>query len=233
MIKVRTWGQKYSHVLSTGFKIKVPTWGKKYSHIAVCFSMYQVHTFLSFLRSTSVYILNQSDSDLCTWVSDSIAHMPGPACLLASSSGIGPSIEPNHTKAVAGLFTAAWHHPCQCLGTWVWALAAFWGSQLLLVSITRLAITISSCLLTSSTCPSQQRCASCKRACEELGLQVVASMMSCKVFKRFGQVQRADLAWSWAVQMVTGTLTLSSVTRVKLRKLLQNIQTILPCSEAG
>ncbi len=26
-----------------------------------------------------------------------------------------PEVEPNHTQALAGLFTAAWQHPCQCL----------------------------------------------------------------------------------------------------------------------
>ncbi len=43
-------------------------------------------------------------------VPDSIARPPGrPAGLLASDSGTGPRIEANHTQALAGLFTAAWH----------------------------------------------------------------------------------------------------------------------------
>ncbi len=77
----------------------------------------------------SVYILNQTKKVL--WVPDSIAHLPGPASKLASISGTGPHIEPNHTKALAGLFTAAWQHPCQCLGAWERELAACWGIQLL------------------------------------------------------------------------------------------------------
>ncbi len=66
-------------------------------------------------------------------VPDSIARPPGrPAGLLASYSGTGPRIEAlaNHTKALAGLFTAAWQHPCQCLSAWARALAACWEIQL-------------------------------------------------------------------------------------------------------
>jgi hypothetical protein len=62
------------------------------------------------------------------WVPNSIARPPArPAGLLASDSGTGPRIEPNHTQALAGLFTAAWQHPCQCLSAWARALAACWG----------------------------------------------------------------------------------------------------------
>jgi hypothetical protein len=109
--------------------------------------------------------------------------------LLASYSGTGPRIEPNHTQALAGVFTAAWQHPFQCLSAWVLALAACWGIQLPLVSFTRLAAAMISCLLTSSASPSQQRCALCKLACEGLGLQAGASMMSCKIFKESCKVQ--------------------------------------------
>jgi hypothetical protein len=124
------------------------------------------------------------------WVPDSIARQPArPAELLASDSGTGPRIEPNHTQALAGLFTAAWQHPCQCLSAWALELAACWGIQLLLVSFTQLAATMISCLLASSASPSQQRCARCKQACEGLGLQVGASMMSCKIFKQSCKVQ--------------------------------------------
>jgi hypothetical protein len=87
---------------------------------------------------------------------------------------------------------------------WARALAACWGIHLLLVSITRLAAAMISCLLTSSTSPSQQRSVRCEGACEELGLQVGASMMSCKYssnpakfkFRDFIREikQRADLA---------------------------------------
>jgi Fe-S oxidoreductase len=81
--------------------------------------------------------------------------------------------------------------------------------QLLRVSFTRLAAAMISCLLISSTSPSQQRSARCERACKGLGLQVGASMtrlMSCKIFKQSCKVQvqvrdfireikqRADLA---------------------------------------
>ena len=75
-----------------------------------------------------------------------------PVCF-ASDSGTGPYIEPTHTKALAGLFTAAWQHPCQCLGTWARALAACWGIQLLQVSFTRHAAAMVSCLLTNSSSP--------------------------------------------------------------------------------
>ncbi len=127
-------------------------------------------------------------------VPDSFACLPGrPAGLLASYSGTCPHIEPNHTKALAVfiLFTvAAWQHPCQCLGARPgrgrWLLA---GIHLLLVSITRLAAAMISCLLTSSTSPSQQCSVRCQGACEGLGLQVGASMMSCKIFKQSCQVQ--------------------------------------------
>ena len=57
------------------------------------------------------------------WVPNSIARPPArQARLLASDSGTGPRIEPNHTQALAGLFTAAWQHPCQCLSAWALAL---------------------------------------------------------------------------------------------------------------
>jgi hypothetical protein len=95
---------------------------------------------------------------LVLWVPDSIARPPGPgrpAGLLASDSGTGPRIEPNlnHTKALAGLFIAAWQHPCQCLSAWARALAAWWGIQLRRVSFIRLAAAAAmiSCLLTGST----------------------------------------------------------------------------------
>jgi hypothetical protein len=133
------------------------------------------------------------------WVPDSIARQPAQAaqpdclraiqaCLLASGSDTDPRIEPNHT-ALAGLFTAAWQHPCQCLRAWALALAACWGIQLWWVSFTQIAATTISCLLTSSTSPSPQRCAHCERACEGLWLQVGASMMSCKIFKQSCKVQ--------------------------------------------
>ena len=93
------------------------------------------------------------------------------------------------SKALAGLFPAAWQHPSQCLSAWALALAACWGIQLRLVSFTRLAAAMISCLLTSSPSPSPQRCARCERACEGLGLQVGASMMSCKIFKQSCKVQ--------------------------------------------
>jgi hypothetical protein len=125
-------------------------------------------------------------------VPDTIALLPGrPAGLLESDSGTGPRINANHTKALAGLFTAAWQHPCQCLSSWALALpvAAYWEIQLWRVSFTRLAAAMISCLFTSSTSPSQQRSARCERACEGLGLHVGASMMCCKIFKQSSKVQ--------------------------------------------
>ncbi len=67
-------------------------------------------------------------------VPDSIERPPArPAGLLASYSGTSPHIEPNHTQALAGLLTAAWQYPCQCLSPWALALAACLGIQLLRV----------------------------------------------------------------------------------------------------
>ena len=121
---------------------------------------------------------------------ESIARPPGcPAGLLASDSGTGPRIEPNHTRALADLFTVAWQHPCQCLSAWALALAACWGIQLLRVSFTRFAAYMISCLLTSSTSPSPQRSERCEWACEGPGLQIGASMMSCKIYLQSCKVQ--------------------------------------------
>ncbi len=150
-----------------------------------------VLTFLHFERVRTWYMLALVEYLLL--VLDSIARPPGrPAGLLASDSGTSPRIEANHTKALAGLFTAPWQHPCQCLSAWARALAACLEIQLWRhwrVSFTRLAAAMISCLLTSSTSPSQQRSARCKRACEGLGLQVGASMMCCKIYKQSCQVQ--------------------------------------------
>ncbi len=127
-------------------------------------------------------------------VPDSIARPLGcPAGFLASNSGTCPHIEPNHTKALAGLVTAAWKNPGQCLSAWARALAAYWGIQLWQVSFTRIAASMIRCLLTSSTSPSQQRIGRCERACEGLGLQVGASMMCCKIFKQSYKVQSSDI----------------------------------------
>ena len=98
-----------------------------------------------------------------------------PVCLLAIQA-------PGHT--LNQITRKHWQvyslqHSCQqCLGAWVRALAICWGIQLRRVGFTRLAAAMVSCLLTSSTSPSQQRSARCKRACQGLGLQVGASMMS-------------------------------------------------------
>ena len=147
-----------------------------------------VPTFLHFERVHTGYILTLVEYVLL--VPASIARPLGrPAGLLASDSGTGPRIEANHTKALAGLFTAAWQHPCQCLSAWARALAACWGIELRRVSFIRLAASMIKCLLTNSTSTSQQRCARCERACEGLGLQVGASMMSCKIFKQSCKVQ--------------------------------------------
>ncbi len=79
--------------------------------------------------SNSVYVLTLANYIL--WVPDSIARLQGPlpASLLASDSGTGPVIEPNQTKALTGLFTAAWQHPClhSCQWALVLLLAACWG----------------------------------------------------------------------------------------------------------
>jgi hypothetical protein len=147
-----------------------------------------VPTFLHFERLHTWYKLTLVKYVLL--VPDSIALLPGrPAGLLASDSGTGPHIKANHTKALAGLFTAAWQHPCQCLSSWALALEACWEIQLWRVCFTRLATAMISCLLTTSTSTSQQRSAHCKQACEGLGLQVGASMMCCKIFEQSCKVQ--------------------------------------------
>jgi hypothetical protein len=86
---------------------------------------------------------------------------------------------------------------------WALALVACWGIPLWLVSFTQFAVSMISCLLTSSTSPSQQRCAHCKWACEGLWLQVGASMMSCKICKQSCKVQvqrfyQRDKTKSWS-----------------------------------
>ncbi len=140
------------------------------------------------------------------WVPDSFARPPArPAGLLASDSGTGPHIEPNHTQALAGLFTAAWQHPCQCLSAWALALAACWGIQLLQVSYPtrrRQWPAMISCLLNSSSSPSQQRCARCKQACEGLGLQIGVKIFkqSCKdqvqsLYQRDKNESNEELIW--------------------------------------
>jgi hypothetical protein len=67
--------------------------------------------------------------------------------LLASNSGT------SHTKALAGLFTAAWQHRCQFLHAWAPALVACWGIQLLLVSFNPLAATMTSTRLSYAFLP--------------------------------------------------------------------------------
>ncbi len=144
----------------------------KYRYVlSTYFCAYSYTDFLHFERVHTGFILTLVEYVLL--VPDSIARPPGrPAGLLASYSGTGPRIETNHTQALAGLFTAAWQHPCQCLRAWAQALAACWGIQLRRVSFTRLAAAMISCLLTSSPSPSPQRCVRCERACEGLGVQI-------------------------------------------------------------
>jgi hypothetical protein len=164
-----------------------------------------VLTFLHFERVHTGYMLTLMENVLL--VPDSIARPPGrPAGLLASDSGTGPRIESNYSKALAGLFTAAWQHPCQCLSAWAGVLAACWEIQLWRVRFNRFADAMIRCLLTSSTNPIPQRSVRCERACEGPGLQVGASMMCYKIFKQSWKVQvqrfynsrdikqRADLA---------------------------------------
>ncbi len=149
----------------------------------ILFLLILVQTFLHFERVHTGYML--TPVEIVLLVPDSIARPLGsPPGLLVSDSGTCAHIEPNHTKALAGLFTAAWQHPCQCLRAWELALAACWEIQLWWVSFTRFAATMISCLLTSSTSPSQRHSARCELACEGFGLQVGASMMSCKIFKQ-------------------------------------------------
>ncbi len=51
----------------------------------------------------------------------------GSAGLLASNSGTSTHIQRMHTKVLAGLFTAAWQHPC--LLNWALVLEACWRIQ--------------------------------------------------------------------------------------------------------
>ncbi len=155
-----------------------------FPYVPVC-TWYILEEFSAFF---CMYILTLSQYIL--GVPDSIVRLPGPASLHPSDSGSSPRIasEPNHTKALAGLFTAAWQQPC--LHAWARVRAACWRIQLLLVSFTRLAAIMISCLLTSSPSPSQRCSARCEWACEGLGFQVGAPMMNCKIFMESCQVQR-------------------------------------------
>ncbi len=105
MITVRTLGSEYKP-----FEYK-PVCTK---YILFCLFLYRrVHT--RYMLTLMEYVL---------LVSDFIARLAGrPAGLLGNDSGTGPRIEPNHTQALAGLFTAAWQHPCQSLCLSAWALA--------------------------------------------------------------------------------------------------------------
>jgi hypothetical protein len=190
MYLVRTEYRK--HDKSMYFRLKVQTFVSHTSTYMYVLSTYlfaySCTYFSSFRKGT--YLVHADSGGVCTLVPDSIARPPGsPPCLLASDSGTGPRMEPNHTQALADLFTAAWQHPCQFLSTWALALVDCWEIQLWRVSFNRFAATMISCLLTSSSSPSQQRSARCERACEGLGLPVGASMMSCKIFKQSCKVQ--------------------------------------------
>ena len=190
MYLVRTEYSKHDN--SAYFRLKVQLFvshTSTYQYVlSTYFCAYSCTDFSSFRKST--YWVHADSGGVRTFGSCFYCAPAGPpAGLLASDSGTGPRIEPNHTQALAGLFTAAWQHPSQCLSAWARALAACWGIQLRRVSFTRLAAAMISCLLTSSPSPSQQRCARCERACEGLGLQVGASMMSCKIFKQSYKVQ--------------------------------------------
>ncbi len=189
---------------------------------------YWVHTvllllvlhFSYFWRVHAEYILILGQYVLL--VRDSIVCMPGPAGLFASYSGTRPCIDPNHTKALAGLFTAVWQHPCQCLGTWALALAGCWGIQLLWVSFTWLT----AAMVDSAVCsPAEPAPASntvhaadwrVKESGFKLGCQLWAAKYSSNPakfkFRAFLREikQRAHLAWSWAVQLETKMSTLSS-----------------------
>jgi hypothetical protein len=104
-----------------------------YQYVLSTFLLILVPTFLHFERVHTGYMMTLVEYLL--WVPESIARPPArPAGLLASDSGTCPLIEPNQTQALAGLFTAAWQHPCQCLSAWARALAACWGIQLQRVS---------------------------------------------------------------------------------------------------
>jgi hypothetical protein len=128
MYLVRTEYRK--HDKSTYFRLEVQTIRVTYQYVPVrteyiLFLLILVQIFLHFERLHTWYMLTLVEYVLL--VPDSIARLPGrPVCLLASDSGTGPHIEANHTKALAGLFTAAWQHPCQCLSSWALALAACW-----------------------------------------------------------------------------------------------------------
>ncbi len=121
MIKVRTSGLKYKLLVSH----------TSTSRYVLCtyFLLILVQTFLQFERLHTWHMLTLVE--YIVLVPDSIARPPGrPAGLLASDSGTSPRIEANHIKALAGIFTAAWQHPCQCLSSWALALAACWEIQL-------------------------------------------------------------------------------------------------------
>ena len=192
MIKVRTWGLKY--ILSESVPVRTGT--------------YRVRTVLPLL--VPIFFISRRYIPCTYWVWLSTyfeflillrACRAQPVCLRAIQA-------PGH--ALNQITRKHWQvyslqHSCQCLGAWARALAICWGIQLRLwrVSFTRLAAAMVSCLLTSSTSPSQQRSARCKRACQGLGLQVGASMMSWKTFKQSCKVQdqriyQRDKTTSWS-----------------------------------
>ncbi len=85
-------------------------------HTCLAFSCTDVSTFLK-----GTYWVHADFGGVCTFGSWIYFTPAGPGCpagLIASDSGTGPHIESNKTIALAGLFTAAWQHPCQCLNAW-------------------------------------------------------------------------------------------------------------------
>ncbi len=115
MYLVRT--EYRNHDKSTYFRLKHKLFVSHMTQIPVHAGTYRVHIFFClflyrlFYISKGTYLVHADSGGVQTfWFlnPDSIERPPGcPAGLLASDSGTGPCIEPNHTKALAVLFTAA------------------------------------------------------------------------------------------------------------------------------
>jgi hypothetical protein len=84
------------------------------------FFAYSCTDFSSFRKGT--YQVHADSGGVRTFGSWFYCAPAGPPSRLACERfRHRPHIETNHTKALAGLFTAAWQHPCQCLSAWAGA----------------------------------------------------------------------------------------------------------------
>ncbi len=190
MYLVRTEYRK--HDKSTYFRLKVQTFvshTSTYKYVlSTYFFAYSCTYFSSFWKGTyQVHADSGGVPTLGSWFYCAPAGQPSQiACKLFRHRPMHWTKSHSSTGRFIHCCLAAPSSVPELLGAGAGGLLEI---QLQGVSFTRLAAAMISCLLTSSTSPSQQRCARCKQACEGLGLQVGASMMSCKIFKQYCKVQ--------------------------------------------